>query len=97
MWAKPLGLARKGRKLAWDGKRRADRRRNAGNGGEGASERASERKGREEGEGRREREKKDAHGCRWETNDRRPTEDTSKLLHGVAVPPLFTRVPHSRV
>lgn len=59
--------------------------------------RASERKGREEGEGRREREKKDAHGCRWETNDRRPTEDTSKLLHGVAVPPLFTRVPHSRV
>lgn len=64
-----------------------------------ASERASERKGRKEGEGRREREKKDAHGCRWETNDRRPTEDTSKLLHGVAVPPLFTCVspPHSRV
>lgn len=77
------------RKLeARDGKRR----------GEGGTDRRRNARGR----GGKEK-KDDAHGCRWETNDRRPTEDTSKLLHGVAVPPLFTYVSlppslsHSRI
>lgn len=82
MWAKPLGLAGGGSQPG--APREMEKEATTARGRDGETclwcWRGEEK----------ERRKRDAHGCRWETNDRRPTEDTSKLLHGVAVPPLFT-------
>lgn len=95
MWAKPLGLAQGGGGGSWR-EMEKDTGGGGGKGSTGAQKRDEEtRKGKEgASEGRREkrvkeREKKDAHGCRWETNDRRPTEDTSKLLQRCRCPASF--------
>lgn len=98
MWAKPLGLARKGRKLAWDGKRRADRRRNAGNGGEGASERAKgERRGWGE-EGAREKGRAWLPlGDKWPSTDGRHIQIAPRCrcpASFYACPPLSRIIPH---
>lgn len=86
MWAKPLGLASKGRKLAWDGKRRGRQTKKRGR----ASERASERGGkRVRGGGRERKRTRMVAAGRQMTVDRRKTHPNCST---VSLSRLFLRV-----